>query len=1013
MSETIIIESNREIAYKQELKNLHNAKENEVNTELPNNRWNTRLEAGISVDVGDQISVEAVMINTRGSPEETIEFSGQNALTSPTDKQDNKVRMTFQTYITNRQQFNCNLPLLGASTQIINSQQGNYGYLTFDDFTQFRKNFPYRGLEGMYNSGETPAAPDWQEVNDGGVFQNPPQPMDDATPERMYLGTPTFIGYGNVINSIDAGAWDYKTYDVDLEVETGFNTPSKIGESLTAQLHQRSGNPVNWDELDEPAVVYSLVDSKILSRPNPAITDASYRTASTCTGDIFKARIAGKWSAIIAGETGTEGVGYDEEQGRDVFHQNLLCGNPEEYRNVYGWVAGRKTAASSYSIKLSTGWETKGLYTGNTDINASDVGNYGLNCVIMETLKSLTVTNTSFTYNLTKTTVAPELTSMDYLHVEDFNQLVTTNLIYSRENINNLSVGWSDCELIVGDSTPLTPDNLSNLDYYQNLYYGRASDQLSSGATGCKINITNTRLYLTAIGTPQPPSYQTINGKPTLIRRNGQAAWNSREELRYYSRYDDSFDQTKPNHMNFSFPENSKFSLTDSNGQYYTQVYSKGDNIAVIPCFYKETELPDPNLKDVAFCAFIMMDKVQPDPEIAGYIGVQMPTPMEGEFFGRSPSCYDNKLAKIITTQKTTVDSTSTTNSYPVGSSEPFTRTYQYMPYIMVGADNPSIQFDDTYGRFTISGLHTAVRVGNGVFQDAYVSREANAQAEEISMSVNAREAAISGASGVDGTPIAYADISQNSVFNPIISTVSGISIKSIRLFTKGNNVDSIPLSPTQPIAYNNCLFDKLGFELEQLIPYIGQRQSQFNRGTYNKYLGNTQTLYNKLQTMVKPVTTNAYISGADALSMVENTGKLPMLNLGGIQSGISIFTNAVSDSLIAVNLPSKLDYSYLVVYSNIVQNQQYYGGASGGQMVPAIAYVSRNYSTGDYFFSSESALSYTVDKPYIITNFDTNITLPNGQPAPIEKNSSIIYKIIKAKTLPPPLSSFQPQKKK
>ena len=33
--------------------------------------------------------------------------------------------------------------------------------------------------------------------------------------------------------------------------------------------------------------------------------------------------------------------------------------------------------------------------------------------------------------------------------------------------------------------------------------------------------------------------------------------------------------------------------------------------------------------------------------------------------------------------------------------------------------------------------------------------------------------------------------------------------------------------------------------------------------------------------------------------------------------------------------------------------------------------------------------------------------------PAPIEDNSSIIYKIIKPKTLPPPLSAFQPPPKK
>ena len=67
----------------------------------------------------------------------------------------------------------------------------------------------------------------------------------------------------------------------------------------------------------------------------------------------------------------------------------------------------------------------------------------------------------------------------------------------------------------------------------------------------------------------------------------------------------------------------------------------------------------------------------------------------------------------------------------------------------------------------------------------------------------------------------------------------------------------------------------------------------------------------------------------------------------------------------------------------------------------------------GISFFSSESSWAYVCDKEYILTEFDVNLTLPNGLPAPIEDNSSIIYKITKPKALPPPLSAFQPPPKK
>tara|TARA_R110002096_G_scaffold248690_1_gene441090 strand:+ start:5072 stop:8263 length:3192 start_codon:yes stop_codon:yes gene_type:complete len=1063
MSETIIIESNRQIAYKQERKNLTGVNERNANVNLPNNAWKTRLESGIVCEVGTEIAVEAVMVNTRGSPEETIEFSGIANVQDTDEVLDNKVDIKFQKYITNRQQFNANLPFHNTYLQQINSQAGNYGYVSFADFQLFKNHFPYRGIEGMYVTSEaTDGTLSYAEVKGeggilDGVFTKPPAPVDDADPTRYFLGNDEFIGYMNILNSPDRGAWNFATTDVTLEVATGFNTPSKIGESLTAQLHQRQGIASDWQEQAVDTNIYQLrgtaPNAKFVSVANAGITDQSYQSVPTSTGDIFRARSevgtppqATNWSAKIAGEGADsvpEGTGYTEEQGRDIFHRNMLCGNPYEYRGVYAWLVGRINGVSSENILLkpdgsAQNFEELGLYTGHTNLDSASpkVGQYGLNTVLMDELDHETVTyapTAKYKYNnniqvsplITRYAGIGEVENMDFMKCNK-NTLIVTNNFYNQKNVDYFKVAWLENEIPVNhidqnlNANPLT-QNLTK-QFFQQLYYGRADDQKSCGATGTKINLTNTNEYLTSSTTLN--SYQTIErdagepitAKKALVRQAGLGAWNDRNYINCWSRYDPFFDQTKAGKVNFVFPTASKFTLTDSLGNYHSQFFSELAGLAIVPVFYKQSELVGAGLggtipdimKDLPFIAFVTYENIN--------INQEQPAPMEGEFFGRSPAFYDNLLAKVVNTQKVFQEaskippSQSVIETYPVGDNFLNTRTYQYMPYCMIGADNPTIQFDDTYGRFTISSLHTAVRTGNGVFQ-APLS-DANEQASQNSMCAWSRESAICGTEGGNAEKISYTGIVQSSSNNPLISSQSGLAIQDIFLYTKTGILPN-SLDPRTPIIYEGTLFNKLGFELEQLLPYVGQRQSAFNRGTFGQYLGKDQTFVNKYNTMVAPVTTNAYISGADQLSIVENNARQQMSNLGGTAFNQSVFINAVSDDLIAVNLPSKLDYSYLIVYSNIVPNTQFYGGANGQQKIPAMAYVSRNYSTGDFFFGQETSWSYIVDKEFILTEFDVNITLPNGLPAPIEDNSSIIYKITKPKTLPPPQSAFLPQKKK
>ena len=75
---TIIIESNRKIAFKDELDAIDVAGIENVQRQerISNNRWTTHIPSGMEINVGDQLNLEAAMINSVGGGDSVIEFTG-------------------------------------------------------------------------------------------------------------------------------------------------------------------------------------------------------------------------------------------------------------------------------------------------------------------------------------------------------------------------------------------------------------------------------------------------------------------------------------------------------------------------------------------------------------------------------------------------------------------------------------------------------------------------------------------------------------------------------------------------------------------------------------------------------------------------------------------------------------------------------------------------------------------------------------------------------------------------
>ena len=318
------------------------------------------------------------------------------------------------------------------------------------------------------------------------------------------------------------------------------------------------------------------------------------------------------------------------------------------------------------------------------------------------------------------------------------------------------------------------------------MQFGRANDQYSSGVDERKMMCPMPKVRNLPANDPNgsdnfPNSYVNAGGFKTLAGLNN-GSFDAGYKLRFFTRWSELYNQDATPHITLTLPSVTTFQLrTNTGGRLPNYDLSREFDVAVIPVFKKPADFPagNPdanNYQDVPFCAFINVDKISANPIPHGQVGTQqtIPFPTIGEFFGFSPSCMDNLLAKVVNTQKTN------SASYPDPSTASNNDPNQYVPYVMMGADNPTITFDDSYGRFAIKDFHTPLRPGNGTFSEPLDTN--NEQSAQESMAVESRIAFISG-TAVGKQKVAYTNITQTIIPHPVISAESGIALNS--LFSK------------------------------------------------------------------------------------------------------------------------------------------------------------------------------------------------------------------------------------
>ena len=512
------------------------------------------------------------------------------------------------------------------------------------------------------------------------------------------------------------------------------------------------------------------------------------------------------------------------------------------------------------------------------------------------------------------------------------------------------------------------------------------------------------------------------------------------------------------------------------------------------------------------------------------------PCPYIGEMIGFSSAFSDGKYSKVVTTQRvnpkfyeTINDSVGDTNKeygpQAFTFDSQYYNIYDYYPYIHVGAIDPKIQFSSVSGRFEMTRLHTPATSSSGPWQEPAGSGASGQSADEVIL-MNSRRSFLSHVSatcdlkgftkgrlatvedihtesqkpinetwalgrGGTGIPLAYgisdglmivpwAELHQDTIRQKTISSQSGLGLLNYIYYQNGENNTLVPnyVNAYQPQLFNETMFAKMGYTIEQLMPFAGKQNSNFNRSNYNMALGIDVPLSNKLNNMVFPFTTNGYSTAEQSFSTVTNswvgydtlynvngetdkTGDLAkgepptsnkysfyqtasvaanissrpflvfqtdsadnsttnlkqlpadeaitMFSLGGNNFGTESVATVDSDALIANGLPSKFNYSYLVIYSDIVgQTSNFITGSNIMVTTPAIGYMTRNYSSADFMYSFDSDFNYIADRSFLLNNFNVEIRQPNGRLANIENNSTIIFKVVKnirpILPIPPPV---------
>ena len=418
-------------------------------------------------------------------------------------------------------------------------------------------------------------------------------------------------------------------------------------------------------------------------------------------------------------------------------------------------------------------------------------------------------------------------------------------------------------------------------------------------------------------------------------------------------------------------------------------------------------------------------------------------------YSGYQEYTYDNTYNYGISSEL--FDDTAT-DKFNEGRYLPPARTAHLISRMYLGANNPSIVYDET-SHFGFKDLHTPENVGQtfNAGSDATTNAKDNATASTICYKMNKRLqywnytpemkpylVANSKAYGIAPGALLPADIENDRQTiadcqvkeGPLVGqgviwgeeTYSKLN-QAITPYTIMDAHGGISLNvggSYDEDTFNDGLFGLLGFTYKQTNPsLINSVNNRLARIT------NTN-LYN-----LEWITTNAQIVETQIQNFVVNrygaimfSGQVPTPLLlegwvnqkpgetGGTAkqparlSSYAIYPPIVetTSSIVVTGelLPRRMVRPYYCIRSDLVlhERQKYVGGKDSGDKLPIIAVVNKENGDGDYFFSVDSPIQFTITNDINISSIKTSIHDPDQSLASVGDGCCVVYRIERNKVL-------------
>lgn len=333
----------------------------------------------------------------------------------------------------------------------------------------------------------------------------------------------------------------------------------------------------------------------------------------------------------------------------------------------------------------------------------------------------------------------------------------------------------------------------------------------------------------------------------------------------------------------------------------------------------------------------------------------------------------------------------------------------EYIENVYVGADNPLFNFDTVENRFEFSNLHTAEKTsnfynaGDPVAPNDILSPPPSGQSEESVYFINKQMRYDNWSPdmhpyptiNLSGTPSATGG--QQSFINSPLRLQGGLP------YDAHSGISIVDMGITED-KWEESIWGLLGFSY-----------GQFNGSGSN--IGNQNFQFSNLQGNVLSVTTNALLTSLQSQQYFQNVFSIPLVK-PMVGSNVQYFNASVNHGNInttghtanfevkpaisvqqestvikATDLPRKILRGYYLVNSDILDQASYFQLANPMQVMMTVGKFN---SADDFVNSDTEGPSFTVTRKKTITDIKTSITDPEGSLALVGDNSGVVYKIIK-----------------